>query len=191
MALVHGSKLFSVNDARIAKLTADPAGTNPTYASSVDVPAVQALTSTLEMELKELRGDNTLQAVDTVFRHIKGKLTYGKFNFDVAAAVTTASATDTGVTPNQKTTLTLAQFDLPANWKLEAQSKQVDYVGGDVHFLYWKCVQNSMDMFGFNQEDYNGQGMDFMAMPLIGTPTGYPANSWATAIANETAVALV
>ena len=191
MALSHQSRLFSVNDAGLYKLLTDPAGANPTYGSKVDVVGVQALTSTMEMDVKQLRGDNTLLAVDALFKDIKGKLTYGKFNFDLLTAVTTATSTDSGVTPNQKTVATLGQFDLPVNWKLEAQSKQVDYVGGDVHFIYWKCIQNSMDMFGFSQEDYNGQGMDFMAMPLIGTPTGFPANAWATAVANESQISIV
>lgn len=191
MALAHSTRLFSVVDAAISKLTADSPGANPTYNASTNVVGVQGITSTVEMDLKQLRGDNTLLAVDAIFKDVKGKLTYGKFNFDLAAATTTASAVDSGTTPNQKTTITLAQFDLPSQWKLEGQSRQVDYVTGDVHCLWWKCQQNSMDMWGFNQEDYNQQGMDFMAMPLIGTPTGFPANSWITAVANETAVAIV
>lgn len=191
MPLTHNSKLFSVNDAAIYKMLTDPAGAVPTYAARVDIVGVQALTSTMEMDIKQLRGDNTLLAVDAIFKDVKGKITYGKFNFDVLTAATTTSSTDSGTTPNQKTVATLGQFDLPANWKLEAQSKQVDYIGGDVHLLYWKCIQSSMDMFGFGQEDYNGQGMDFMAMPVNGTPAGFSANAWVTAIANETAIAIV
>jgi hypothetical protein len=180
-----------MNDAGISELLTDPSGAPATYSSKIDVIAVQALTSTMEMDVKQLRGDNTLQAVDALFKDIRGKITFGKFNTDVLLAATTAAATvDTGTTPNQKAVTTLAQFDLPSNWKLEAQSKQVDYVGGDVHFIYPKCIANSMDMFGFNQEDYNNQGMDFMAMPLIGSFGGV-ANAWAVAVANETAVALV
>lgn len=191
MALAHQSRLFSVNDAAIYKLLTDPAGAPPTYASKTDVTGIQALTSNMEMDIKRLYGDNTLIAVNAVFRGVKGKLTFGKFNFDVMAASTSASASDSGSTPNQKTTLTLAQFDLPAAFKLEAQTKQVDYVGGDIHFLYWKSTAGSMDMFGFNNQDFNDQGMDFETEPLIGTPTGFPANAWVTAIANETQVALV
>lgn len=191
MALSHSTRVFSVVDAAIAKITADSPGSNPTYATSVNIVGVQAVTSTVEMDLKQLRGDNTLLAVDAIFKDVKGKVTYGKFNFDLAAASTTATVTDSGVTPNQKTVVTLAQFDLPANWKLETQTKAVDYVGGDVHFVYWKCQQSSMDMFGTAQEDYNQQGMDFNPFPLLGTPTGFPANAWVTAIANETAVAIV
>lgn len=192
MTLARSSKLFSMNDAGIFEMLTDPSGATPTYSAKVDIIAVQALTSTMEMDVHELRGDNTLQAVDALFKSIKGKLTFGKFNTDVMLAATTAAATaDSGSAPNQRAVTTLAQFDLPSNWKLEAQSRQVDYIGGDVHFIYWKCIANSLDMFGFNQEDYNNQGMDFQAMPCIGTPTGFAANAWATAIANETAVAIV
>lgn len=191
MALSHSTRVFSVVDAAIAKLTSDAPGANPTYAASVNVVGVQAVTSTIGMDLKQLRGDNTLLAVDAVFKDVTGKVTYGKFNFDLVAATTSATATDSGVTPNQKTVITLAQFDLPSNWKLETQTKAVDYVGGDLHQVFWKAQQSSMDMFGTAQEDYKQQGMDFNPFPLLGTPTGFPANSWVSAIANETAVAIV
>lgn len=191
MTLARSSKLFSMNDAGISEMLTDPSGAPATYSSKIDIIAVQAISSTMEMDVHQLRGDNTLQAVDALFKDIKGKVIYGKFNTDVLLAATTAAATvDTGVTPNQKAVTTLAQFDLPSNWKLEAQSKQVDYVGGDMHFIYPKCIATTLDMFGFGQEDYNNQGMDFMAMPLIGSFGGV-ANAWAQAIANETAVAIV
>lgn len=190
MPLAHSSKLFGVNDAAVYKLLTDPAGAPPTYAAKVDVVGVKALVSTLEMDLKELRGDNTLLAADAVFKHIKGKLTWAKFNFDVLAAATTVTTSDSGVTPNQKSAATMAQTDLPAYVKIEAQSKQVDYVGGDVHFVYFKCMPGSMDMLGFNEEDYNAQGLDFTAVPVIGTISGGPANAWAQAVANETAIAI-
>ena len=191
MALAHSSQNFSVNDAAVYKLTTDPSGANPTYAAKVDVAGVQELTSSIEMELKRLYGDNTLIAVQSIFRGVKGKLTYGRFNFDLMGAITTASATDSGTTPFQKTVITLAQFDLPAKFKMETQTKQVDYVGGDMHELYWKCTAAGLDMLGHNNQDFKIQVIDFETEPLIGTPTGYPANSWVTAIANETAVAIV
>src|SRR5215471_4640539 len=99
-----------MNDAGISEMLTDPSGAPATYSSKVDIVAVQALTSTMEMDVHELRGDNTLQAVDALFKTIKGKITFGKFNTDVMLAATTAAATvDTGTTPNQKAVTTLAQ----------------------------------------------------------------------------------
>lgn len=190
MALLsHQSKLFGVNDAALFKMLTDPPAAPPTYSSKVDVVGVKSLTAQLSMAVKTLRGDNTLLAADAVFQEIKGDLKFAKFNFDALAAATTATVSDT-VGPPGLTKTTLSQFDLPANIKIEAQSKQVDYIGGDVHFILWKCIGTSFDAFGFNEEDYNTQGISYTAFPLIGTPTGFPANSWASAVANETAIAI-
>lgn len=191
MPISHYSKMFGVNNAGVYKLLTDPVGAPPTYAAKTNVVGVKALASTLAMSIKMLRGDNTLLAADAVFTAIEGKLTYAKFAFDVLGAATTATPADAGTTPNQQTKTTFAQTDSPAYVKIEAMSKQVDYVGGDIHFVYFKCMPKSMDMFGFHEEDYMPQALDFTAVPLIGTIAGGPANAWAQAVANETTVAIV
>lgn len=192
MALAHVTKLFGVNNAGVYKLTTDPAGAPPTYGSKVNMTGVKSLTSKLGMDVKTLRGDNTLLAADAVFKDISGDLKFAKFNFDALdAIIDPAAVSDTGTTPNQKTTFTLSQADTPQPFKIEAQSKQVDYVGGDMHFVYFKCIATSIDAFGFDEENYNAQGFSYTAFPLIGTITGGPANAWAQAVANETAVAIV
>jgi hypothetical protein len=190
MALGHVTRLFGVNDCGIYKMTADVAGSPPTYGSKFDVVGIKSLESTLDTDIKTLRGDNTLLAADAVLKDLKGKLGYAKMSFDVWAVVTTMTATDSGSTPNQKTTTTLSQNDVVANFKIEAQCKQVDYVGGDVHVLLHKCIPGNLAA-GFSEEDYRDQEFDFQAFPVIGTPTGLPANSWMTIVGNETAVALV
>jgi hypothetical protein len=189
MALSHSTKVFGVNDAAVFKLTSDPAGSAPGYAAKVDVPGAKSLELTLETDLKELRGDNAFLAADAVLRRITGKMTHAKMAFDVWGQLTTVTATDTGTTPSQKVTLTLAQTDLPANFKLEGQSRQVDYVGGDVHILVYKCIPGNL-LAGFSEEDYREQSFDVTAMPLLGTITGGPAGAWLSIIANETAIAI-
>lgn len=185
----HVTKVFGVNDAAVFKLLTDVGGAAPTYAPKVDIPGVQTLELTLATDTKTLQGDNTLLAADSVLKSIDGKVTHGKHSFDIWAALTTATATDSGTSPATKTTITIQQFDLPSNFKVEGQSRQVDYVGGDVHVIVFKCVGGNL-LSGFADEDYKAQSFDISSMPLIGTITGGPANAWIQLVANETAVAI-
>jgi hypothetical protein len=189
MALAHVSKLFGVNDAAVFEMLTDPAGAAPTYAAKVDVPGVKSMELTLGTDTKELRGDNTLLAADSVLKTISGKVTHGKVGFDIWQALTTATATDSGTTPAQKVSLILSQTDLPTNFKVEGQSKQVDYVGGDIHIVVFKAIPANL-LAGFAEEDYREQSFELTAMPLIGTITGGPAAAWIQLVANETAVSI-
>lgn len=189
MPLAHFSKRYGVNDAAVYKLTTDPSGAAPTYATKVDVPGVKSLDMGLDVKTQTLRGDNALLAADSVLEQVKGKLTYAKFSFDVWAAMLSSTVADSGTTPNQKSTMTVAQTDAPAYHKIEAQTKQVDYVTGDIHAIAYKAMPGTI-AGGFNEEDYQEESYEFIAVPLIGTITGGPANAWFTLIANETAAAI-
>lgn len=189
MPISHVTREFGINDVGIYKLVTDPSGAPPTYGTKVDVVGAKSLETTFTTKTEKLRGDNTLLAADSILDSVDGKLVYAKFNFDVWATMASASATDSGTTPTQKTAYTLALSDTVAQHKLEAQCKQVDYVGGDVHLVLWKCVPGNM-MLGFAEENYREQSFEFTAVPVIGTPTGFPAGSWFTITANETAVAI-
>jgi hypothetical protein len=190
VALSHATKVFGINDAAIYKLSTDPSGTPPTYGAKVDVQGVKSMEATLATDTKELRGDNSLLAADSVLKTFGGKLLYAKWNFDVWTAITTMTSADSGSTPNQITKMTLAQTDSPVFGKIEAQSRQVDYVGGDLHLILYKAMPGNL-LAGFMEENYREQSMDFVAVPLIGTIAGGPALAWFTALVNETAVAIV
>jgi hypothetical protein len=189
MALGHTTKKYGVNDAKIHKLSTDVAATAPTYAAAVDVPGVKSLKTTLSVDTKTLRGDNTLLSADSVLSEISGTVEYARFSFDIWTALTNALATDAGTTPNQTVTMAISQSTLPAFAKVEAQTLQTDYVGGDVHIIFWKAMPGSMPV-GLEEEDYDIQSFDFMAVPTIGTPASNPANAWLTYVANETLVAV-
>jgi hypothetical protein len=189
VALGHQSRTFGVNDMHVYKLTSDVAGTAPGYGTSVDVVGVKSLETTLATDTKQLRGDNTLLAADSVLKEISGKISYAKHNFDVWTALTSALTTDSGTTPNQISTMTITQVTAPAFFKVEAQSKQVDYVGGDIHVVLYKCMPGNLAT-GFMEEDYRIQGNDFVAVPLISTITAGPANAWMSIVANESSIAV-
>lgn len=190
MALSHVTKNFGIDDAKIYKLATDPSGAPPTYAAAVDIIGAQSMEMTLATDTKELRGDNTLLAADSVMKDLTGKVVYGKFNFDVWAQLTSLTASDSGSTPNQKTLMTMAATDVPAYAKVEAQSKHVDYVGGDLHFLVYKIIPTNF-LAGFADQNYKLQEFGFSSVPLIGTIAGGPAQAWWSAVTNETSVAIV
>lgn len=190
MPLAHVTKEFGANDAGVFKLSTDVSGSAPTYATKVDVPGVKSLEMTLTTKTEKLRGDNTLLAADSILDSVDGKLNYAKLGFDVQTAILSATATDSGTTPNMKTTMTVAQIDSPASHKIEAQTKGVDYIGGDIHLIAYKCTPGNIAM-GLAEEAYREQSYDFIAVPLIGTITGGPAAAWYTIVANETAVSIV
>lgn len=190
MALAHYTKVFGIDDAGIYKLSTDPAGAPPTYASKVDIVGAQSMEMTLATDTKELRGDNTLLAADSIIKDLTGKVNYAKFNFDVWAQLTSMTAADSGSTPNQKTLMTMAATDTPAYAKVEAQSKHVDYVIGDLHYIVYKVIPANF-LAGFADENYKIQEFSFTSVPLIGTIGGGPAQAWWTVLVNETAVAIV
>lgn len=189
MALGHTTKVYGVVDCKIHQLSTDVAGTAPTYGSAVDVPGVKSMKTTLTMETKTLRGDNTLLSADSVLKDISGTVEFARFSFDIWAALTSALATDAGTTPNQTSTLTITQSTLPKFVKVETQSATADYVTGDLHQIVWKAMPGSIPL-GNAEEDYEIQSFDFTAVPVIGTPASSPANTWMTFVANETAASV-
>jgi hypothetical protein len=190
VALAHQTRVFGIMDAAVYKLSTDPSGAPPTYAAQVNVVGVQSLEMTLATDTKTLRGDNTLLAADSTLKDLSGKLLYAKWNFDIWTALTTMTATDSGSTPNQKTLMTLAQSDSPVFGKIEAQSTAVDYVGGDMHYIAYKVMPGNL-LAGFAEENYRLQSLDFIAVPVIGTIGGGPANAWFSAFVDETKVSIV
>jgi hypothetical protein len=190
LALSHITKNYGIDDAKVYKLLTDPSGAPPTYATAVDIFGAQSMEMTLATDTKELRGDNTLLAADSIIKDLTGKVNYGKFNFDVWVQLTSMTATDSGSTPNQKTVMTMAATDSPAYAKVEAQSKHVDYVAGDLHYIVYKLIPMNL-LAGFADENYKIQEFGFTSIPLIGTIGGGPAQAWWSAVTNETAIAIV
>jgi hypothetical protein len=189
MALGHTTKVYGVNDAAAHKITSDVAGTAPGLGSKVDIPGVRTMKTTITMDTKILEGDNVVLSADSVLKSVAGSVEYARFGFDVMAALTSALATDAGTTPNQTVTMTITQTTAPQFVLVETQTLQVDYVGGDLHQKFWKCMPGSIPT-GNMHEDYELQSFDFTSVPLLGTPSGTPATAWITYVANETAAAI-
>lgn len=185
MPLVHVTKSFGFKDAKIYPLTADTAG-SLTYGTGVDVPGVKTLEVSGDIEKKELRGDNTLLDIFSVLKNVNCKLTHAKLNLDMLAASLGNAVVDTGTTPNQKATWSLTSASAPKYWKIEGATPVdgVDFIGGDLHILFYKSILSSFPGVGFAEEDYQIPGLEF------GTVSTINNGKWMDVVANETAVAL-
>lgn len=188
MPISHFSKEFAIEDAKIAKLTADPSGGAATYATIIDVPGIKEVTLSGTVESKELRGDNALLDARSVFKSLSISVKHAKVSLDVLPVLLGGTTTDSGTTPNQKVTYDLLGTDTPNYFKFEAKTPTDggDVIGGDVHIVVHKCVVSGLPDIGFAEEDYRTVGFDAVCSPLLAT-----SRKWLTVIFNETAAAIV
>ena len=187
MPLARFSKLFAVEDAKIAALTADPSGGTATYGTLIDVPGIKELTLSGTVNAKELRGDNSLLDAFSTLQNLSVTVAHAKVSVDVLNALLGGTITESGVTPSQKTVWSLAGTDTPKYFKLEAKTPAngVDFVGGDAHILLHKCVVSGLPDIGLAEEDYRTVGFDAAAVPLLAT-----GRKWVDIVFNETAAAI-
>lgn len=185
MALVHVSKIFGFQDAKLYPLTADSGGA-PTYGSGLDVPGVKSLEISGAIDRKNLRGDNKLLDVFSVLTDVNGRLNFAKTSLDLLALFLGSATVDSGTTPNQKATWSLTGSSAPAYWKIEGKTpvNGVDFVGGDAHVVIYKCVLSSFPGLGFAEEDYQLPGIEFGTVPSIAN------DKWLDVVLNETAVVI-
>jgi hypothetical protein len=185
MPISRVTKLYSVQDAKISLLTADPAGGSPTYGTPIDVPGIQTMEISGSIEIKRLRGDNGPLASNSSITDVSVAVNHAKLSLDVLAAIVGGAVTDSGTTPAQTSTWDLSADDatLPP-FKLEGVTPPngVDIVGGDLHWVLWKCTLSAFPNLGFSQEDFRIASFSAAADPLLST------GKWISAVINETAV---
>jgi len=186
MPLPHSTKVFAVQDAAIYKMLTDPVGGTVTYAAKTDVPGIKSLAVTRVYAAKELRGDNTLLDQEAILERVTLKIAYAKLAFDVESILGGHVVTDSGTTPNMKTTMKVTPTDVINFWKLEAQCVRADQIGGDVHIVAYKCkIAAPLDM-GMSEEDFQLFGFEAACVQTLGTTAG----GWLDEVYNETAIAI-
>ncbi|MFJ9754972.1 phage tail protein [Streptomyces sp. NPDC101149] len=185
MPISRVTKLYSVQDAKIAALTADPAGGTATYDAVIDVPGIQEMSISGDVEVKTLRGDNKKLASNATISNIQVSVTHAKLSLDVLEAILGGTVTDSGTTPSQKSIwdLTGDTATLPP-FKLEGVTPPngVDIVGGDLHWVLHKLTLSAFPDLGFANEDYRVVSFTADADPLLSN------DKWISAVLNETAV---
>jgi hypothetical protein len=188
VAIAHFSKVFAFQDAKVYPLLTDPPGGAATYGTGIDVPGVQALEISGDVETKELRGDNALLDVFAILKNVKGKLGYAKLSLDLFAAWLGGAVVDAGSGSTETATWDLTGDSTVKNWKIEGKTPTdgVDLIGGDLHVVFHKAVLGSFPGAGLAMEDYQLQSVDFATTPLLAT-----GKKWMTVVLNETASAIV
>ncbi|MFJ4649472.1 phage tail protein [Streptomyces bobili] len=187
MPIQRFTKVYGISDAKIAPLTADPAGGPATYGTSIDVPGIKTFEISGDVEVKTLRGDNTKLATDSAISNIQVSVTHAKVSLDVLVAILGGAVTDsgTGTAEVARWDLKGATATMPA-FKLEGVTPPngVDLVGGDFHVILHKLKLSSFPDLGFAEEDYRIASFTADADPLLAT------DDWLSLVLNETAVAI-
>lgn len=186
MALSRVTKLFAVKDAKIGKLTADPAGGTTTYATLVDVPGIRTVGISGDVNTTELRGDQVLLDSDTTLQNITVTFEYAKISLDVLVATLGGAVADAspGAGLQTATWSLLGTDTLFTPFKFEAQVVSVDTPGGDAHLVLYKCHLSSFPQLGTELDDYQTFSIDATASPRLSD------SKWIDVKLNETAAAI-
>jgi hypothetical protein len=190
VALSHVTKVFAVEDCKIAPITADVSGSATTYGTIVDVPGIKSIGVKGDMKESELRGDNGLMDIDSVLRSATLTIEHAKLSLDVFAGLFGLTVVDSGTTPNQKSTLSFAVASgsvRPKPVKIEGKTPTggIDVITGDLHIVFYKVILTSFPEHGFAEEDYQTLKFEAKAMPTLGT-----GNKWFDYVENETAAVI-
>lgn len=180
MAAPHTTKLFGINDAKIAVMTAD--GAPPTYGSLVDVPGIKSIQIAGQVKSIDLRGDMSLLESDAVVEGLTVTVNYAYLALDLIAAICGYTVTDSGTGSAEIATMPLISPTFPY-FKLEAKINNVSVGLGDAHVLLDKMKIASFPFSGIPEEDY-GLG-SFQAKAVLSGNSRYGA-----IILNETAAAI-
>jgi hypothetical protein len=185
LAVTHVSKIYAVEDCKIAKLTGD-SGASATYAAIIDVPGIKTVEIAGNIDTKELRGDNQLLDSNSTLTNITVNITHAKISLDVLPVILGGTTADSGSTPNQVATFDRLGTDTFDYFKLEAKTPTngADPTGGDIHFILHKLMISSFPDMGHAEEDYRIVGFTATASPLVST------SKWITVKINETAAAI-
>lgn len=186
MPISHVSKFYAISDAKIAKLTSDPAGGAAVYGALIDVPGIKGITVSGEINVAELRGDNTLLDQQSTLSGISVSIQYAKLSLDVLPVVLGGATADAGVAPNQTAAFTRLGADGFNYFKLEGKTPTAgaDTLTGDAHILLHKLILAEFPELGFAEEDYRTFSVGARAVPLLAN------DKWITVTLNETAAAI-
>jgi hypothetical protein len=165
----HSTKWYAVDDAKIAKLTADPAGGPATYGAIIDVPGIRSVGISGDVNSTELRGDGHRIDQNSKLTGLTVTFEFAKAAFDIFSLLAGGTVADVGTGDTESATWELGADDQMSNFMFEAQTLGVDTIGGDGHLRLHKCIITSFPSLGFADEDYQTFSVDAAAMPLLAT----------------------
>lgn len=150
MALTHVTPILGVDDCKIFPVTADSENSF-TLGTPVDVPGIKQVSLTLEIDEKELTGDEKTLAVSSKIKSVTVNSEYAKLSLDVLNALSGGTITDTAST---KSVLRIDEASIPTYFQLQMQIKGTDdIVGGDCHLVIYKAKATAIPVNG-TEGDY-------------------------------------
>ena len=155
MTVSKKTALFGVDDCKIFPITADNS-TAFTCSAGIDVPGIKQLSVTMEIDEKELTGDEKTLATSTKIKSVTFNTEYAELSQEVLKIL--AGGTQTSATGSE--TFRIDEDSLPGYFQLQAQIKGVDLIpGGDCHFIIYKAKANAMPING-TENDYSTFSFD-------------------------------
>lgn len=186
MAISHTSKAYAVEDAKIAAVTADPAGGSTTYGSLIDVSGIKSVAFGTDINNVELRGDNSLLDSNATLVGVTVTFEYAKMNLDAYAVMLGGTVTDSGTGSTEVATYRRLNTNSFGYFKFEAKTPTAgaDEVAGDLHIVLYKCMISGGTLFGMAEEDYQTFSVEAKALARLSD------NRWFDVVLNETAAAI-
>lgn len=169
------TKVYGVEDCKIAQLLTDPAAGTATYANPIDVPGIKTVQISGTVDSKELRGDNRLLDSNSTITNITVAVTHAKLSMNALEVLLGGTA--------GTNSFDLAGTDTLNYFKLESRTPTGggDDVSGDVHFTLHKLMIDGFPEMGHEEEDYRIVSFSAKASPLVSN------NAWLSIDSNVTA----
>jgi hypothetical protein len=170
VTLAHSTVIRGISDAGLYPLTADTTG-SLTYGTKVDVVGIRQLTLTPELDQSEIDGDDVTIDSRAKLKKFSGKAKAAKIHLDVLSKLLGSTVTDSGSTPNQLATLTVAAADVIPKFKIAGQGSQVDTGLAAVTFTAYKCALTGGLELQLQTGDYLVFDFEFDAVFTTNTPS--------------------
>jgi hypothetical protein len=142
------SKLYSTEDAKIAKLLSDAPGF-ASYGSMIDIPGIRQVTMTPQIESKSLRGDNRELDADSTLVAVELSFENAKVSFEALEVFLGGTWNASTGTYTQSDSGSLPYWAM--GWRTPTSGG--DAIGGDVQFQVFKAKITAHTL-GTAFEDY-------------------------------------
>lgn len=130
----YGDKPFGLRDVKLTNM----AGT-----TQVDLPASQKLSVTPKIESGELHGDDVLTGVVSIVSHFEWELEAGGISLEAVALMTGTTATASGTSPSETTTVNFDAGDALPYFKIYGRS--LGEGSDDIHVKLYKCKLTELE----------------------------------------------
>ena len=136
MTVKTTSKVFGIDDIKIYPITEDTE-TAYTVGDAIDVPGAKNLSIDLEIEEKDLTGDNIVLDVYSNIKKATFNVGFAKLSLELLKAALGGRLVSSGSTPSGKQVFSLQSGDKPSYFQLAAQVANIDE--GSLRINIMKC----------------------------------------------------